>query len=374
MTNKNPKTTNYQFKLLYALGMIFIVSGHCYNGGISLFYDWLPPYAFQLGLFVFASGYFFKDKYESEAAHKYIWKKVKHLLIPLFLWNLFYALLVWISSSKGFTIGTPVTLEKIFITPITTGHQFGWNLGGWFIIPLFMAQTWNILFRKFILRKISPLKKNILTFTIYLTLGMAGVLLAKTGLKTGWWLVLTRFLFFLPFYGLGILYKNHLEKHDKLRNLPYFCMIFISLIILLLIFNKIPTYIPSEMRGLDSPIFIPFLIGFIGVAFWLRISRIITPIIGKSKIVNLIADNSYSIMINQYLGFMIVNIFFAILSKVITLQPAFNWTKFKSTVQYAYLPNNNQHFAIIYLVAGIAIPILLQKVILRLTKNKEKIV
>lgn len=123
------------------------------------------------------------------------------------------------------------------------------------------------------------------------------------------------------------------------------------------------------MRGLDSPIFIPFFIGFIGVAFWLRISRIITPIIGKSKIVNLIADNSYSIMINQYLGFMIVNVFFAILSKVITLQPAFNWTKFKSTVQYAYLPNNNQHFAILYLAAGIFLPILIQRIITSLIKH-----
>ena len=63
---------NYQFKLLYAFGMIFIVAGHCGNGGISLFYDWMPPYAFHIGLFVFASGYFYKESNEQE-----IWKYIQ---------------------------------------------------------------------------------------------------------------------------------------------------------------------------------------------------------------------------------------------------------------------------------------------------------
>ena len=59
------KSINYQFKILYAIGMILIVAGHAGNGGISLFYDWLPPYAFHLGLFMFASDYFYNDASES---------------------------------------------------------------------------------------------------------------------------------------------------------------------------------------------------------------------------------------------------------------------------------------------------------------------
>lgn len=355
--------TNYQFKLLYALGMIFIVAGHCYNGGISLFYNWLPPYAFHIGLFVFASGYFYKDKYDKEPAIRYIWKKVKHLLIPLFLWNLFYALFVWLLSYKDFTIGTPVTIEKIFLAPITSGQQFSWNIGGWFIIPLFMAQIWNVIFRKTALYKFKSSTKSIYAAVIYLALGLFGVFLAQKGFNTGWWLVLTRFLFFLPFYGAGILYKSHLEKHDHAKNVPYFGMIFLSLLIILLILNKIPTFDSSNMRNFNYSFFMPFLTSFLGIAFWLRISRILTPVLGKSKIVNLIADNSYSIMINQYLGFMIINLSFAALSKIITISPDFNWGKFKSTIQYAYLPNNDQHFAIIYLAAGILVPIIMQKIV-----------
>ena len=30
---------NYVFKFLYTIGIIFIVVGHCKNGGISIFYE-----------------------------------------------------------------------------------------------------------------------------------------------------------------------------------------------------------------------------------------------------------------------------------------------------------------------------------------------
>ena len=58
MTEK--KNINYDFKFIYAIGMILVVAGHCSNGGVSIFYDWFTPYAFHLPLFIFASGYFYK--------------------------------------------------------------------------------------------------------------------------------------------------------------------------------------------------------------------------------------------------------------------------------------------------------------------------
>lgn len=72
---------NLQFKLLSAIGIIIIVSGHCYHGGMELAYNWFPPYSYNLALFVFISGYFYKTDYE-ENVGKYIWKRTKRLLIP----------------------------------------------------------------------------------------------------------------------------------------------------------------------------------------------------------------------------------------------------------------------------------------------------
>ena len=56
---------NLQFKLLSAIGIIIIVSGHCYHGGMELVYNWFPPYSYHLALFVFISGYFYKTDYLS---------------------------------------------------------------------------------------------------------------------------------------------------------------------------------------------------------------------------------------------------------------------------------------------------------------------
>lgn len=70
---------DYRFKILYAIGIIFVVIGHCGGGGINILSDWFPPYAFHLQLFAFASGYFYKSSSE-EYIGKYILKKLKHYL------------------------------------------------------------------------------------------------------------------------------------------------------------------------------------------------------------------------------------------------------------------------------------------------------
>ena len=68
---------DYRFKLLYAIGMIIVVAGHCGgDGGFSLMYEFFTPYSFHLALFVFCSGYFYKDTSERTVG-KYVLKKVK---------------------------------------------------------------------------------------------------------------------------------------------------------------------------------------------------------------------------------------------------------------------------------------------------------
>ena len=80
------KKINYQFKILYFFGILFIVACHCSYGGISLGYEWFYPGAFHLALFAFGSGYFYKTSSEDHIL-AYIWKKFKHLMVPVLLWN-----------------------------------------------------------------------------------------------------------------------------------------------------------------------------------------------------------------------------------------------------------------------------------------------
>ena len=76
------KKINYQFKILYFFGILFIVACHCSYGGISLGYEWFYPGAFHLALFAFGSGYFYKTSSEDHIL-AYIWKKFKHLMADL---------------------------------------------------------------------------------------------------------------------------------------------------------------------------------------------------------------------------------------------------------------------------------------------------
>lgn len=355
-TTQEKMTIDYRFKILYALGMIFVVTGHCRGGGISFFYEWFPVKGFHLGLFMFCSGYFYKTEAE-ENLLGYIWKKIKHLIIPLYIYNFIYAIIIRLLSFKGFTIGTDITLQKLLVSTITDGHQLRYTLAGWFLVPLFMVEVYNVLFRK-ILQRFSI--SEWIYFVINLFLGICGVSLASLGYNQDWWLVLVRMLYFLPFYSLGIFYKNTLEKTDVIPGIAYFSLIFMAKLIIVYICGRMPIYTPSYCNDfIDGPL-MPYISGFLGIAFWLRIAKITEPVIGRNKYINLIADHTYSIMMNQFMGFMLVKAGFALFHKYTGYCKDFNLLQFKSDIWYLYTPRNIEYMLILYLAAGIIFPILIQ--------------
>lgn len=360
------KKIDYRFKLMYFFGIIFIVAGHCGNGGISILYDWFPPYSFHLGLFVFCSGYFYKEKCEKNV-NKYIVSKIKKLLIPLYIWNLVYFIIICLLEPVGFTIGTGGNiLDKLLIKPITSGHQFGYNLGGWFVIPLLMIEIFNILFRK-ITSFMNKIKiKELIYFVFYLVLGVIGIKLSKDGFNHDLWLVLVRMLYLLPFYGLGIFYKKVLEKYDRLSNITYFSIIMVISLIIILKYGVIPSYTPSWCNDFYHISIMPFIVGFLGIALWFRICTILQSVLGKNKYINIVADNTYSIMLHHFMGFMIVKTIFNLFAS------DFNFGQYKSNLWYMYLPNGINQFKIIYLISGIVFPILIKKMIDKVFKLLKK--
>ena len=288
---------NLQFKLLSAIGIIIIVSGHCYHGGMELAYNWFPPYSYNLALFVFISGYFYKTDYE-ENVGKYIWKRTKRLLIPAYLWNIFYGGMVAFLGLFGFTIGAKPDLYNLFVMPFVDGEAFQYNLGSWFVYPLFLVCIINVLFRKFL--KLIHLDNEFIVLIVYLAIGMIGINTAienPTAIN-GIVKLLVRTMFFLPCYEFGRFYKAVLEKKDTLNNVAYFAIIF-AVQLILLTFCKDLEYTPSSFAKFNNGFIIPYISSITAIAFWLRVSRLLVPAIGNSKLVRLIADNTYGIMVNQ---------------------------------------------------------------------------
>lgn len=95
-------------------------------------------------------------------------KKVKRLIIPLLLWNLFYAGIVLLLSVKEFTIGREISIDSLLFAPFRDGHQFVYNLGSWFIAPLFSIELVNILTRITVFKKNKTFLKRCLTPNLFI--------------------------------------------------------------------------------------------------------------------------------------------------------------------------------------------------------------
>lgn len=302
-------------------------------------------------------------KVQMKNIYIYIIKKIKKLIIPMYIYNIVYGLIVQISRFKGFEMGGDFNLYNICIAPIINGDQFIYNLGGWFLVPLFLNEIYNVFIRKFLKRFNSTISEWTF-FIIGLVLGLVGNQFACVGNRGGWMIVLIRTFHFIPFYSLGILYKNKLETIDKMiPSFWYFVVIYFFKLVIIYHFGRVPSYTSSWCNDfIDGPI-MPIVVGYLGIALWMRIATILEPVIGKSKWINLIADNTYSIMMNQFLGFMLVKTIYAIISKIYEGFSNFDLASYKTDIWWYYYPKGINHTLIIYVVAGIIIPILIQKII-----------
>lgn len=353
------KKINFQFKVLYAIGIIMVVAGHANAETLLFLNEIIHVCGFHMALFIFASGYFY-NKTNDDRPFQYIWGKVKRLLIPYFLWNVFYGVIVYVLSKFGFKYGLPITWQKFFYIPFVDGPAFSFNLSAWFVIPLFVTEVYNVLIRK-LLSRFDNNQKEIFLLIFNCLLGVAGIYLANKGYNTFGWLFLTRFLYFACFYSFGYIYKIYLEKKDTFSSFWYFTIIIMLELLLILIYGHSPTYSIVGMFNFDNPVVSVFA-GILGIAFWLRVSRILSPMIGKSKYLNAVADNTFSIMINHELGFFILKVMFYFAALLLPFLPEFPDEKLFFEYEYLYLPRG-RGFPVLYVFVGIAFAVLLQKAV-----------
>jgi fucose 4-O-acetylase-like acetyltransferase len=228
---KKNSAVNYEFKVLYALGILFIVAGHCGDSGEALvpFVSLFTLGSFQIALFVFASGYFYHSQNE-QAVLKTIGKKILHLLVPYYLYSALYVGILYLTHAYGFTIGETPNGYNFFVMPWLNGHSYVYNLGGWFIFPLFEVEILVLLFRKCFSFVKDGLAKDIVFLLIGVTLGLLGNELTVLGYHEGYWLMLSRISYFLPFYAIGFFYHRYLEGKLRINWFLYFLVL--SLLIL----------------------------------------------------------------------------------------------------------------------------------------------
>ncbi len=363
---------DYRIKLLYAIAACMVVLAHCRGGGIVLLFDWFPYGGLHVALFMFCSGYLYKDSSEKNAGH-YILKKLKRLILPLYIYNLVYGLIVQLLHLFGFQMGGGFTLYNLLVAPLNDGHQFILNLGGWFVIPLFMVQVCTVLFRKF-LRFCFKRTPEWFCALICIVLGIIGNQLAILGHNQGWELMLVRMLHLLPYFGIGVFYKHILEPvARKIPNWIVFATVLAVKLIIVLNLGRMPDYTASWCSDfIEGPV-MPLITVTVGIIFYMRVAVILEPIASKSRMVNLIADSTYSIMMNHLLGILMVKSLFACISKFTPLFADFDWLSFKTDIWWYYVPFGISYMLILYVIGGLAFPVLVQKLITYVSKHISKV-
>ena len=130
------------------------------------------------GIFAFGSGYFYKPK-ETNCQFSYAKRKISRLLIPFFLCNVFYGIVVLMLRPLGVEIGESLSFYTLFIAPLQHCHQFMYNLGTWFVIPLFIILIINNLLHKLLS---FTKKRTIILFLFTCCSGLSVLNLLRLGL------------------------------------------------------------------------------------------------------------------------------------------------------------------------------------------------
>ncbi len=354
--NLQEKKINGTFRILSAAGILLVVAGHADFhlfdlGGL------FPYYSFHVAVFLFISGYFYTEEAE-QGIGAYVKKKAQRLLLPYFVWNLFYGLFTAVLHGTGFTIGQKIGFRTLFLDPFLNGHQFGWNFPAWFVPALFLIEVLNVFMRKVL--GWLHMKKEWLILFLCLLAGMLTVWFAIGGHVWGNYKFPGRILFMMPCYQMGCFYKNCLEKYDTLPDGIYFTGLLVLQLILVSCCGGL-AYSTVWCTGFANGPAVPYLTTVTGIAFWLRIARRLEPALGNLPGTERIGGNTYAVMMHHIFGFFMVKGALCGIGAVTPWFHDFDRAAFLNDIGYIYVPGGVEAFKWVYIVAGIGVPLMIRE-------------
>ena len=340
-------------RALYLLGIFFIVDGHTTLGRFLELNGLFKYYSFHLLLFAFGSGYFLRDGAQAQPLRE-IARRAKRLLVPLYLWNLVYgAGAALLRRFGGFQLGAPLSAYTLLLAPIVDGEHFVYNLGSWFVFPLFLCQALYLL-----VRRAARLWRDeeAITFLVCLVPGAVCVQLLCGGMSGFLPLFLLRTLILLPGYAGGVLYRRVLEKRDTLPAAPYLLAICALRALLCLRYENL-AYLLSDCSYFVCDALGVYAGGALAIAFWLRVARLIAPAVQRSRLALAVSRHTYDIMMHHYMGFFAVNCIFLLANMLRIGAADFSVLSFRTQENYMYAPGGHAEISFFYVLAGLLLPL-----------------
>lgn len=363
---------NLAFRYLYGFAILFVVLSHCDGGGVEMLSNWMHFGAFHLAVFVFGSGYFFREE-KLKKPLLYLGNKVKRLLIPLWCWNLFYGLVLTLLHGLGFTFGEPVSLRGILLFPINSENLYVLNMGSWFIFPFFCVQILYGAGKTLLDLLGKPKLTDRLLQAVFIIAGFAGVYFAGHGYHEVVLYPVFRILYFMPFYVFGMLYRDFLEQ--VFSKIPAALCLGACLLISLLLnahFGKAVYAIPSSC---DYPfgMWATYLAGALGILFWLRVAMVLSDLGKQCTSLLILGRSTWDIMFHQFVGIMAVKAVFAAGSRFFGIFQDFDFAAFSGDIWYLYRPKGMQEFALLYVLGAVGVSLAVKALLRKGKKQWEKV-
>ena len=347
-----PREENFVLRALYLIAIVFVVDGHTALGDLFTMDGLFRYYSFHLMLFAFGSGYFFRLH---GSAGRDVLTRAKRLLLPLYAWNLVYGVgAALLRRFGGFTLGEPLSAYTLLLAPIVDGEHFSWNLGAWFIFPLFAVQ---VLYAA--VHRLSRLWRGNpwVTFALCLVPGCAAVQICHAGNPQALPVAVLRPLILLPGYALGALYRSRLEAIDnRLRTVPLLLAVVVLRALLCMRYENL-AYLLSSCTYFACDAFGVYAGAALAIAFWLRIARLLAPFVQRSRLALAISRNTFAVMMHHYMGFFALNCVFLALNMLGVGAADFSVLSFRTNSSYNYAPGGRPEWDVLYLLAGLLLPL-----------------
>ena len=350
------RSENLTFRALYLIAIVLVVDGHTTLDDLFGMGDLFRYYSFHLLLFAFGAGYFFTSR---GGILTDLASRARRLLLPLYIWNFIYGIgAALLRRFGGFEIGEPLSLYTLLIAPITNGEHFVWNLGSWFLFPLFLSQTIYSLIR----RCAKCYRDNEwITFAFCLFLGCAAAQICHINRQDLLPLFLLRTLILLPGYAGGQLYRRCLEHRDTLPTAPYLIVIVVLRALLCVRYENL-AYLLSKGTFFVCDPFGVYFGALLAIAFFLRIARLTAPLMERSRGALYASRHTFDIMMHHFMGFFALNSVFLILNALGIGAADFSVKSFRTLYDYNYAPYGRSEFNILYLLSGIFFSLIIAQI------------
>ncbi len=376
------KHLNYQMCILSVIAICMVVLGHIKNDltSVGTFFGLFPYYSVHLPIFMFISGYFFRDESADESYGKYLGRyvlhKIKTILIPYYVINGIFLLINFVLADRGFTYVRIFSFKEWLLQPWTRFYTITFSSPTWYLIGFFIASIYYVLIRKIVKLIIrNDLAMEVILAVLTLIMGMASVYVCNTMRLPEAAQVYLRSVVMLFFIQLGRIYKCYLEKIDTCSSVIYFAVVFaVQILIIRLLGNNSLNPQLYEMTGFDKFGCNMLIAGITGIALWLRISKLLAKIPIRSRLVIFIGSNTKYIMAFHIVGFFLLNCNFSRMharGAAPEFIGEFSPERFHTYLYYFCV--DNVRMVIVYFIAGMAVSLALAWLIALVKKYLKKI-